>query len=104
MSKSYKLHYVEFLAQRICKKNEGRSRGPLVGCRRLRRLVGRLAQHARKPALACQRGLVDQPFGHEVIEAPVIVAGLEAIASHPRYRLPRAEIAIRLERYRQHKG
>ncbi len=47
--------------------------------------------------------LLDQFFDGEVIEATVIVTGLEAIAAHPRCRLPRAEIQARLERYRKSK-
>jgi hypothetical protein len=43
--------------------------------------------------------VLDQLFDGQVIEAAVIVAGLEAIAAHPRCRLPRAEIQVRLERY-----
>jgi hypothetical protein len=43
--------------------------------------------------------LLDQLFEAQVIEAGTIIAGLEAIAAHPRCRLPRAEIQARLERY-----
>jgi hypothetical protein len=43
--------------------------------------------------------VLDQLFDSQVIEPPAIVAGLEAIAAHPRCRLPRAEIQARLERY-----
>jgi hypothetical protein len=43
--------------------------------------------------------LLDQLFEGQVIEAARIIAGLEAIAAHPRCRLPRAEIQARLERY-----
>ena len=42
---------------------------------------------------------LDQLFDGQVIDAATIVAGLEAIAAHPRCRLPRAEIEARLERY-----
>jgi hypothetical protein len=45
--------------------------------------------------------LLDQLFDGQVIKTAPIIAGLEAIAAHPRCRLPRAEIQIRLERYRQ---
>ena len=48
--------------------------------------------------------LLDQLFEGQVIEAAVIIAGLEAIATHPRCRLPKAEIQARLERYRKAKG
>ena len=42
----------------------------------------------------------DQIFETGVIAGEMVAAGLEAIAAHPRCRLPRGEIAIRLERYR----
>jgi hypothetical protein len=45
--------------------------------------------------------LLDQFFAF--VEATTIVAGLETIASHPRCRLPSAEIKVRLERYRRSK-
>jgi hypothetical protein len=44
--------------------------------------------------------LLDQLFDGAVIEATVIATGLESIAAHPRCRLPKAEIQVRLERYR----
>jgi hypothetical protein len=40
-------------------------------------------------------------FDARVVEAAVMVTGLEAIAGHPRCRLPAAEIQVRLTRYRQ---
>lgn len=43
--------------------------------------------------------VLDQLFDGQVIEAVMIIAGLEAIAAHPRCRLPRAEIQARLVRY-----
>jgi hypothetical protein len=43
--------------------------------------------------------VLDQLFEGKVIEAATIISGLEAIAGHPRCRLPRAEIQARLERY-----
>ncbi len=43
--------------------------------------------------------VLDQLFDGQVIETATIVAGLEAIAAHPRCRLPRAEIQARLEQY-----
>jgi hypothetical protein len=43
--------------------------------------------------------LLDQMFGARTLEAAVLIAGIEAIAIHPRCRLPRAEIQSRLERY-----
>lgn len=45
--------------------------------------------------------VLDQIFDGVVIEAAVLIAGLEAIAVHPRCRLPRAEIEVRLVRYRE---
>jgi hypothetical protein len=43
----------------------------------------------------------DQLFDGKVIEAATLVMGLEAIAAHPRCRLPRAEITARVDRYRR---
>lgn len=43
----------------------------------------------------------DQLFDGKVIEAATLVVGLEAIAAHPRCRLPRAEITARVDRYRK---
>lgn len=45
----------------------------------------------------------DQIFDGKVIEALVLAIGLEAIGTHPRCRLPKAEITVRLARYRQAK-
>jgi predicted nucleic acid-binding protein len=42
----------------------------------------------------------DQIVETGAIASAVVAVGLEAIAAHPRCRLPRGEIAIRLERYR----
>jgi hypothetical protein len=47
--------------------------------------------------------LLDQFFEGQVIETATIIAGLESIAAHPRCRLPRAEIQVRLERYKNSK-
>jgi hypothetical protein len=44
--------------------------------------------------------LCDQIFDSNANDAAKLLAGLAAIAGHPRCRLPRAEIAVRLERYR----
>jgi predicted nucleic acid-binding protein len=44
--------------------------------------------------------VLDQLFDGQVIEANVIASGLEAIEAHPRCRLPRAEIRVRIEKYR----
>jgi hypothetical protein len=45
--------------------------------------------------------ITDQFFDARVIASAVIVVGLEAIAAHPRCRLPNAEVLLRLTRYRQ---
>lgn len=45
--------------------------------------------------------VTDQLFDARIIEAAVVVTGLETIAAHPRCRLPDAEIQVRLTRYRQ---
>jgi hypothetical protein len=45
--------------------------------------------------------MLDQFFEGHIIEAAVIAAGLEAIAAHPRCRLPKSELHVRLERYRK---
>jgi hypothetical protein len=45
--------------------------------------------------------VIDQLFDGAVMEAEAVGAGLEAIAAHPRCRLPPAEIQVRLERYRR---
>jgi hypothetical protein len=42
----------------------------------------------------------DRIFDSKVIEATVLAKGLETIAAHPRCRLPRAEITVRITRYR----
>jgi hypothetical protein len=43
----------------------------------------------------------DQIFDGKVIETVLLADGLEAIGAHPRCRLPKTEIRIRIERYRQ---
>jgi len=43
----------------------------------------------------------DQLFDAEIVAAANVADGLEAIANHPRCRLPRAEIQTRLMRYRR---
>lgn len=45
--------------------------------------------------------VIDQLFDAKVMDATAIVSGLESIASHPRCRLPSAEVQARLERYRK---
>jgi|SRR6516164_151205 hypothetical protein len=47
--------------------------------------------------------VLDQLFEGKVIGPAAIATGLEAIAAHPRCRLPKAEIHVRLLRYRQGK-
>jgi hypothetical protein len=42
----------------------------------------------------------DQLFDGQIVAATIVVDGLEAIAKHPRCRLPRTEIQARLARYR----
>jgi hypothetical protein len=44
--------------------------------------------------------VLDQLFDGKIINPEVIGKGLEAIAAHPRCRLPKAEIQLRLERYK----
>jgi hypothetical protein len=48
--------------------------------------------------------ILDQLFEGAVIEAAAIASGLQAIAAHPRCRLPAGEVQGRLERYRSGKG
>jgi len=48
--------------------------------------------------------VLDQLFEGAVMEAAAIASGLEAIAAHPRCRLPSAEIQARLERFRSGKA
>ena len=43
--------------------------------------------------------VLDQLFDGKVVEVSLIIAGLQAIVAHPRCRLPKAEIQVRLERY-----
>jgi hypothetical protein len=59
-----------------------------------------LAQTQGVPFFGVLR-VLDQLFDGNVIDAKVIAAGLEAIAAHPRCRLPRAEIQVRIEKYRR---
>lgn len=59
-----------------------------------------LAQTQGVPFFGVLR-VLDQLFDGNVIDAKVIAAGLEAIAAHPRCRLPRAEIQVRIEKYRK---
>jgi hypothetical protein len=68
----------------------------LTGDRELRDL----AQVIHLPFF-CVLWILDQFFDSALVEAEVIVAGLEVIAGHPCCRLPRTEIQIRLERWRR---
>lgn len=57
----------------------------------------RALAHAHQVSCFGVLWLCDQLFDGKVIETAVLIAGLEAIAAHPRCRLPRAEITVRLE-------
>ena len=63
----------------------------------------RALANANNIALSGVLWLLDQLFENEVMEGEVLARGLQAIADHPRCRLPRAEINVRLERYRARK-
>jgi hypothetical protein len=45
--------------------------------------------------------LVDHLYDSKIVGPNVAVSGLEKIAAHPRCRLPKAEIQLRLIRYRE---
>jgi hypothetical protein len=45
--------------------------------------------------------ILDNLFDGRIVKAEIIVTGLEAVAAHPRCRLPRGDIQSRLERYRR---
>ena len=60
----------------------------------------RAAAHDARLAFFGVLWVCDQIFETGAIAGEMVAAGLEAIAAHPRCRLPRGEIAIRLERYR----
>lgn len=62
---------------------------------------GELRTLARTNEMACFGVLwvCDQLFEGKVTKGDALVSALEAIAAHPRCRLPRAEISARLERY-----
>ena len=62
---------------------------------------GELRAIARAAKVACYGTLwvIDSLNEHDVAEAAVLLAGLRAIGGHPRYRLPRAEVQIRIERF-----
>lgn len=45
--------------------------------------------------------VLDNLFDGHIVEAAILVSGLEAIAAHPRCRLPRGDIQSRVERYKR---
>jgi hypothetical protein len=45
--------------------------------------------------------VMDQLFEGSVLEAAVLIKGLTALATHPRCRLPKADIELRLVAYRK---
>jgi hypothetical protein len=63
---------------------------------------GELRALARAQKMTCfgVLWLCDQLFDGKVVGAEILAVALETIAAHPRCRLPRAEIAARIERYR----
>jgi|ERR1700752_2738826 len=67
---------------------------------------GELRALARAQGVECFGVLwvCDQLFDGKITEAAVLTAGLEALSAHPRCRLPRAEVASRLGRYRAAKN
>ena len=62
---------------------------------------GDLRDLARSEEVACHGvlWLIDQLFEYGVASADQVCAGIRAIASHPRCRLPRSEITKRIRRY-----
>lgn len=76
----------------------------LAASRRWTLLTGdaqlRAAAHDARLSFCGVLWVCDQIFETGVIASELVAAGLEAIAAHPRCRLPRGEIAIRIERYR----
>ena len=56
---------------------------------------------AEEEAIACHGVLwrLDRIFEHRVVDPGVLRAGLDAIAAHPRCRLPRSEIRKRLRSF-----
>jgi hypothetical protein len=60
----------------------------------------RAAAHAAHLSFCGVLWVCDQIFETGVITSQLLAAGLEAIAAHPQCRLPRGEIASRIERYR----
>lgn len=74
----------------------GRKWGLLSGDRELRALA-----ESEQIPLYGVLWVTDQLFDTRVIDSAIVASGLEAIATHPRCRLPHAEIQARLTRYRQ---
>ncbi len=62
---------------------------------------GELRALARAAKISCHGTLwvIDSLNEHNVAEAAALLAGLRAIGGHPRCRLPRAELQIRIERF-----
>lgn len=62
---------------------------------------GDLRELARSEEVACHGvlWLIDQLFEHSAASADQVCAGIHAIASHPRCRLPRNEIRKRIRLY-----
>lgn len=60
---------------------------------------GKLRQKASGEQVACHGvlWLFDRMMEHGVLDTPLLRSGLQAIANHPRCRLPRAEIKRRLD-------
>ena len=60
----------------------------------------KLRQKASSEQVACHGvlWLFDQMIDHNVLDTPTLKSRLQAIASHPRCRLPRAEIKRRIDR------
>lgn len=76
----------------------------LAASRRWTLLTGdaqlRAAAHDARLSFYGVLWVCDQIFEAGVVASELVAVGLEAIAAHPRCRLPRGEIAIRVERYR----
>lgn len=63
---------------------------------------GALRQRANAEAIAFHGVLwvLDELFDRAIVAGPTLVEGLNAIADHPRCRLPRDHVQARLRRYR----
>ena len=62
---------------------------------------GGLRELARSEGVVCHGvlWLIDRVFEHGLASADRVCSGLQAIASHPRCRLPRHEVRARIRRY-----